>query len=215
MLNFNFTFVNTLIGLLIGIAVGVFATWFPGMLNMQSVATSLRAGRRKGFLFSGGLAVALATQVGITIIFAKFLAIHPEFIEFLKQSAIFLFCLLAVVFIIKGFRAREARKAEINKPYKGGPFWRGVGMGTMNLLNIPLFMAIGGWLSAAGYLPLGFWPRNAYVLGAGAGAMGVFSGYVIAAEWFNRRAAVFTRNINFFIGGFFILLVIIQGVQMI
>lgn len=88
-------------------------------------------------------------------------------------------------------------------------------MGVMNLLNIPLFFAIGGWLSTVGYLPLGFWPRNAYVLGAAAGAMFVYSGYVVLAKWFNEHVALFTRNINFFIAGFFLLLVVVQGVRMI
>jgi len=206
--------VETLTGLLIGMAVAFTATWFPGMLNMQAVATALRAGRRAGFLFSMGLALVIAAQVGITIFFTKFLRVNPELLTALRQWAIPVFLFLAVVFIFKGYRARAARKAEVEQPYSGGPFWRGAGMGVMNLLNIPIFFAIGGWLSTVGYLPAGFLPKSAYTLGAGAGAMGVFSLYVLLAEWFNRRAALFTRNINFFIGGFFVLLVVLQGIRM-
>ncbi|MEO0734277.1 MAG: hypothetical protein AAFZ52_15685, partial [Bacteroidota bacterium] len=90
---------DILTGFIIGVGVAIFATWFPGMLNMQAVATSLRAGRPKGYQFARGLAAALAIQVGVTIVFAKYLRLHPEVITLLKQSAIPIFLLAAAAFL--------------------------------------------------------------------------------------------------------------------
>ncbi len=184
------------------------------MLNMQSVATSLRVGKRAGYLFSAGLAVVLAIQAGTTIFFANFLSKHAEILEAMKNWALPLFLILAGVFIIKGIQALAERRAEVAAPYKGGPFWRGAGMAAMNLLNIPVFFALGSWLVSAGFLRAGFLPKFSYTLGVGVGAIGVFSLYAHLAGWFSRHAAMFTRNINFVIGGFFLILALVQWLRL-
>jgi threonine/homoserine/homoserine lactone efflux protein len=207
--------VEILNGFLVGLGTGVFITWFPGMLNMQAVATSVRAGERKAYAFSGGLAVVIGAQTALGVLFADLLTRNPAVIAGIKSWAIPLFLILAAVFTWKGFRARAARRAEIERPYKGGPFWRGMMMSSMNILNIPLIFAIAGWLIGDGYLSRDFLPRLAYVPGTALGTLGVFFLYVLSADWISKHAAYFTRNINFFLGGLFVLLAVIQAIQMI
>ena len=57
-------------GLLTGIGAGVFVTWFPGMLNMQVVATACRAGRDKAYAFSAGLSTVIGLQATLAVFFA-------------------------------------------------------------------------------------------------------------------------------------------------
>lgn len=206
--------VELLTAFLVGVGTGVFITWFPGMLNMQAVATSVRVGKRRSYLFSAGLATTIGGQTTLAVLFAEVLTGNPRVIPAIKEWAIPLFLILAVVFFWKGYRAREARKAEVERPYKGGPFWRGVMMSMMNVLNIPLIFALAGFLMSEGLLSRGFIPRLIYVPGTALGAYLVFLLYARLAGWISRNMALFTRNINFFIGGLFVLLAVVQAVRL-
>lgn len=200
-------------GLLVGIGAGVFVTWFPGMLNMQVVATACRAGRSKAYAFSAGLSTVIGLQATLAVFFAHLITGNVFILKGIKQWAIPLFLVLAVVFIAKGFSARAARRAEIEQPYPGGPFWRGFVSSAMNVLNIPFFLAIVGWLLSTGYLTRSFVPRVMFILGTGAGTLGVFFLYARLSGWISDHAAFFTRNINFFLGGLFVVLAAIQAVR--
>lgn len=213
-MGFYLCIVEILNGFLAGLATGVFITWFPGMLNMQAVATSVRVGTRKAYLFSAGLAVVIAAQTALAVLFANLLTDNPSILPYIKESAIPLFLLLAVGFTWKGFRARAARKAEKERPYKGGPFWRGMMMSSMNILNVPFVFALAGWLMADGYLSREFLARLFYVPGTALGALLVFFMYARLGDWISRNAALFTRNINFFIGGLFVLLALLQSIRL-
>jgi threonine/homoserine/homoserine lactone efflux protein len=207
--------VEFLTALFIGLAAAAGGTLFPGMLNMTAVSTSLTAGVRAGYLFAGGLAATFMLQAGVSIFFAKYLSQNPGIIEGMKQWAIVIFLGLAIFFTVQGFRARAARKAEIEKPYKGGPFINGMILAAMNFLTVPYFFALGGWLIADGYLAVSAGSKAAFTLGAGSGSLLVFGGYARLSDWISRNAAYFTRNINFFLGGLFVLLACIQGMRMI
>jgi threonine/homoserine/homoserine lactone efflux protein len=206
--------VEVIVAFLVGLGTGVFITWFPGMLNMQVVGTALRVGRRKAYVFSAGMAAIIGAQTTLAVLFANLLTTNPSVVPTIKQWAVPLFLVLALVFVWKGFRARAARKAEVERPYKGGPFWRGMVMSMMNILNIPLVFAIAGFLMADGYLSRDFIPRLFYVPGTALGALLVFVLYGRLSGWISRNMALFTRNINFFIGGLFALLAVVQVVQM-
>jgi threonine/homoserine/homoserine lactone efflux protein len=199
---------------LAGLGTGVFITWFPGMLNMQVVGTALRVGKRKAYLFSAGMALIIGAQTTMAVLFAKLLTTNPSVVPAIKQWAVPLFLILALVFTWKGFRARAARRAEVVQPYKGGPFWRGMIMSSMNILNIPFVFAIAGFLMADGYLSQAFMSRLFYVPGTALGALFIFTLYGRLSGWINRNMALFTRNINFFIGGLFAFLAVVQVVQM-
>lgn len=199
---------------LAGLGTGVFITWFPGMLNMQVVGTALRVGKRKAYIFSAGMAAVIGAQTTLAVLFANLLTANPSVVPTIKQWAVPLFLILALVFVWKGFRALAARKAEVERPYKGDPFWRGMMMSSMNILNIPLVFALAGFLMADGYLSRAFLPRLFYVPGTALGALLIFFLYGRLSGWISKNMALFTRNINFFIGGLFALLAIFQAVQM-
>lgn len=205
---------DILIGLLVGIGVGIFSTWFPGMLNMQAVSTACQAGRPKAYRFSIGMASVFPLQAGVSIFFANFLTDHPWIMDGLRRWAVPLLLAIGAVFIFKGFSARANRKADIIKPYKGGPMKRGFGMAMLNILNIPLFLALGSWLIANNYLPDFPLPKLIYIVGVGIGALIIFVIYTLMANWFARRAAILTRNINFVIGGLLVVLAAIQSIRM-
>lgn len=202
--------VDVLTGLLVGIGAGIFATWFPGMLNMQAVSTACRAGRPAAYRFAVGMSLVFPLHAAISMFFTGFLTDRPWIMRGVEEWAALLLLLIGSVFLFKGFTARAARKTDTVRPYRGGPLRRGFGASMLNILNIPFFVAIGSWLISRGYLPDLLRPKLVYTVGVGGGALGVFSVYARLSDWFTRHAAVFTRNINFVIGGLLLLLACFQ-----
>ena len=188
------------LGLVAGFSTGVFITLIPGMLNMQVVATSLRLGRRGGYLFAAGLVVVIAVQAVLAVLFADYLT-DFHVIPLIKKWAIPLLAGLAIAFTAKGYLAMRARhRHEDDKPYKGDPFWRGFMMSAMNILNIPFIFAVATFHVAHGYLPDAPLPRIMFVPGVVLGASTTFFFYARTAGWISRHASYFTRNIYFFLG---------------
>ncbi|WP_116126543.1 LysE family transporter [Lewinella sp. IMCC34183] len=205
---------QTLHAVLLGLAAAAGATFFPGMLNMTSVNVSLRAGRRAGYRFAAGMATALLFQAGLAVFFADYLTTHPSVLGNLRQWAVPVFLVLAVFFLLKGLRARVAEAAPGDRPYHGSPFLRGVALAVMNLMTVPYFFTISGWLLANGTLTATSVARLGFSVGAGAGALVIFGAYARLAEWMQRKALFLTRNINFLLGGLLALLALVQGVRL-
>ncbi|WP_420461291.1 LysE family transporter [Neolewinella sp.] len=200
--------------LLLGLAAAVAATWFPGLLNMNSVSVTLRAGRRAGYVFGVGMTVAFTTQAALAVFFASYFAAHPRILTFMRQWAVLVLLVLAAFFLVKGFRAQLQHEGPESKPYHGSAFVRGIALALMNFLTVPYFFAVCGWLLSDGYLQSDFGSRTGFTLGAGTGAMLIFGAYTRCARWMQRRAHFLTRNINFVLGGILILLALVQAIRM-
>ena len=55
----------------------------PGLLNMYAAKVSMKEGRKKGLLFSVGVCVTVILQTYVALMFARFLDMHPEYVELL------------------------------------------------------------------------------------------------------------------------------------
>ncbi|OAV44625.1 LysE family translocator [Lewinella sp. 4G2] len=209
----TFAAVDPVNGFLAGIATGIFISLLPGMLNMQVVSTSLRLGRNGGYVFALGMVLIIAVQATLAVLFADFLTGDLHIVTTIREYAMHILLVLALGFGIKGYFARNARKRKEDKKYTGGPFWRGVMMSAMNLLNIPFIFAIAGFLLAHETLPNSVSGRVAYIPGTALGSFAVLCGYSRSADWISRHAAFFTRNLYFFLSGMLALLAVVQLFQ--
>ena len=206
--------VEILTGLLLGLAAAAGATLFPGLQNMAGVSVSLRAGRRAGYAFSLGMALAFTGQAALAVFFAGYFTSHPAILTSMKWWAAPVFFFLAGVFIVKGYRVRVDSVAPEDRPYHGSPLARGILLALMNLLVVPYFFALGGWLLSDGHLDAAVSSRLAFILGAGAGAMIIYGTYARLANWMNRRVTFLTRNINFLLGGILLVIALVQSVRL-
>ncbi len=197
----------------LGFTAAAGATLFPGMLNMTTVNVSLRAGRSAGYALSAGMAITLSLQAGIAVFFARFLAANPYVLNQMKEWAILVFLFLAVFFLVKGYRAQAPDASHAERSYRGSPFLRGAVLAVMNLLTIPYFFAISGWLLADGRLSASAPARLVFTISAGVGALMIFAGYARLAEWMYRRARFFTRHINYFLSGLLLILAVAQWIR--
>ena len=199
-------------GIIAGLATGVFITLIPGMLNMQVVATSLRVDRQAAYRFSAGLALAIAAQATLAVVFADLL-VSFHLISGIREYAFPILAVLALGFTVKGYFARKARHEDREQPYHGDPFWRGLGMSAMNILNIPFIFAIAGFMVAHDWLTDSRAAGLTYIPAVATGAFSIFWCYGRLANWIDRRAAFFTRNIYFFVGGLLGVLAVVQALR--
>ena len=207
--------VELLTALLLGLAAATAATWFPGMLNLNGVSVSLRAGRQAGYTFSAGMAAAFAAQAAVAVFFARYFVAHPAILDGLRWWAAPVFLGLALFFVLKGVYGRQRSLASADgRPLQGSPFLRGIVVALLNFLTVPYFFAVCGWLVSAGHLPVHLGARLGFTLGAGAGALGIFGAYARMADWMQRHARFLTRNINFVLGGILVVLAVVQGLRM-
>ena len=206
--------VDFLTALLLGLVAAAAATCFPGLLNMNTVSVALRAGRRAGYIFGAGMTLAFTAQAALAVFFASYFTAHPSILAFMRQWAVLVLLVLAAFFLNKGFQAQLQHDDLASEPYPGSPFVRGIALALMNLLTVPYFFAVCGWLLSHGYLQGDLSSRTGFTLGAGAGAMLVFGAYARSARWMQRRAQFLTRNINFLLGGILTVLAVVQGMRM-
>ena len=182
------------------------------MLNMQVVSTSLRVGRRKAYLFNLGLVTVIVAQTILAVLFADYL-LRSNIVPTIKQWAIPILIGFALGFLAKGVLARKARHEHRVQEYRGGPFWRGLIISAMNVLNIPFIFALASFQVAHDILPITYLAKCFFVPGVALGAYGVFFGYARSAGWISRHAEYFTRNIYFFVGGLLAFLAVVQGIR--
>ena len=197
--------------LLFGFAMAAVGVALPGMINMTSVSTSLKKGLRAGLQFSIGSSIAIFFQVLIAVFFAGFLGRNPEIFIYLKRAAIFIFLVLSIVFLYQALHPKEVSGSS----RKGSAFLTGMVITNLNVLNIPYYFTFSTYLKANRFLSLQapfYW---FFILGSALGALSLLAAYAHFADYISKRAAYFTRNINYFLSGIFLMLAIIQVIQLI
>lgn len=193
-----------------GLAMASVGITLPGMVNMTSVNLSIRRGIRSAIHFSAGAAITVFFQAFIAVAFAGYIARHPEVFQFLKKAAVVLLLLFSLIFLYQALRnkAVEARKG------KGHSFLLGILVAGMNVLTIPFFFAFSTFLKANDWLSQGLAPRLFFVSGASIGALLLLAGYAHFAQFIAGRVNSLSRNMNFIMSGFFLLLAMLQIAQM-
>jgi len=197
-------FINVTCGIaVIGIAI-------PGLINMSAVQITLKRNLRAGILFSVGGAFVIFLQAIIGVGFAGYLAEHREILSMIKKLAILIFFILSIVFFYKGLRP----KLQKHSKGQGHPILIGMAIAGMNVLNIPFFFTISTIGQAHGWVDLqqtfGFFMMS----GLSVGGFCMLSLYSYFARYIDSHAGFFARNLNYFLSGLFLLLAVVQWVQL-
>lgn len=182
----------------------------PGMVNMTAVKVSIDAGFRAGVKFSVGGALALFAQAYFATTFAQYLSDHPEVLTYLKRTMLFLFTGLSIAFF---YMARQPQAFKTSNR-EGTPFALGFLVAGMNLVNVVFLFAMGTFLEAKGWISLQPPNKWLFMTGAALGCLLLLVLYSQFALFINRRARFFARHLNYFLSGLFVLLALIQLIQL-
>lgn len=210
---------NLLFSFLAGLGVTLGAVLLPGMLNMSVLRTCVRCGRRAALVYAAGICSIIAVQATIGVIGARYLSISQNLIESLEVYAIPVFISLAAFFFYRGYRKHfaeteeEEAEEETDSVREDRQFIDGLTISGMNVLAIPYYYALSGWLFGGGYLEPSLMARSLFVVGVTLGCFACFSVYAYGANWIRANVRTVTANINFIMGGIITLGVVIHSVR--
>ncbi|MCB0549597.1 MAG: LysE family transporter [Phaeodactylibacter sp.] len=182
----------------------------PGMVNMTSVSVSIKQGMRAGLWYSAGSSVTIFLQAYIAVAFAGFLSRHPQVFTYIRATSVAIFLALAFFFFYQALHSKEAKASR----RKGSPFLLGMAVAGMNALNIPYFFTMGALLKAEGLIHLYAPYHLFFISGITLSAFIMLSAYARFAQFILKRANYFARNLNYFLSGLFLVLAVVQGVQL-
>ncbi len=179
---------NALIGFF-GSMIGVIP---PGLLNMSAAKISIESGRKSALLFSTGVAITVAIQTTIALLFARYLDRHPEVIDTLQKVALGIFFCLTIYFFFfaKNTKRKEPRtvdRSDLNR------FMYGMFLAALNLLPLPYWVYLSisfnniGWFS---------FDQASIALTSLGSALGTFTMLSLYSRFFRTREETHKLRIN-------------------
>jgi len=182
----------------------------PGLVNMTVANQSMRYGFKSGVLACTGAALVIFIQAKIAVGFSHYLSVHAEVLTNIKILAILIFLVLSAVFFYQALRPRPQQ----GKRTKASPFLRGIAASGMNVLNIPFYFTATAYLEARGLII--FRPYSGWIVavGAGVGAFAILWIYAYLAGYLTRHAPAISRGANYFLSALFLLLAVVQWIQL-
>lgn len=182
----------------------------PGMVNMTSVSVSIKQGMRAVLMvqrrqFGNHIPASLHCRClcGFPQPASSGIHLHPGDVgSDLPGAGIFFF-----------YQALHSKEAKASRR-KGSPFLLGMVVAGMNALNIPYFFTMGALLKAEGLIHLYAPYHLFFISGITLSAFIMLSAYARFAQFILKRANYFARNLNYFLSGLFLVLAVVQGVQL-
>ncbi len=195
--------------LFLGVGTALLGLALPGLINMTSVSMSLSRGLRGGLYYSLGGATTIFFQALIGVAFAGYLSKHLEVFTSLRKIAILIFLILSIVFFYQALypKVKEGSKRT------GTSYLVGMAIAALNILNVPFYFTSGTFLQTTGWVKLTMPFGSFFVVGVAVGAFLGLSAYAYFAQYIDRRAQYFVRNLNYFLSGLFLVLAIVQVIQ--
>ncbi len=204
-----FYFLNFSLGTIFAV-IGVLP---PGILNMTAARTAIQRDVKTSIWFASGASLIVFFQAYVGMLLAKYLTTLPAVIETIQKAALVILSSLAIYFFYQGKRQHN----HDNKPgeNRGNGFSFGLFLSMLNVLAIPYHTAIASYFEAQELIRLENPFMSLYSTGASAGTFMVIWGYIRFAALIRRRAAYIARNINYILGIFCLVLLLITLIKLI
>ena len=195
----------------LGFMITVLSILLPGIVNMTAVTLSMKRGLYTSYRFSFGATLTITVQAFIAITFAGFLSKNPAILTFLKQTAVAIFIILGIIFLLL---ARHPKVTKKTTSSKGKPILLGIMVAWMNLLNIPYYFTFSTFFEAKGWIILDDPIKYTYLSGIAIGAILLLMLSGRFAQFITVSGPHLARNLNYFLSGLFFVMAIVQAVQL-
>lgn len=194
----------------LGFMITVLSILLPGIVNMTAVTISMKRGLLTAYRFSLGASITVTLQAFIAITFAGFLSNNPGVLTFLKQTAVAIFIILGIIFLLLARHPRVTRTTS----GKGKPILLGLIVAWMNLLNIPYYFTFSTFFEAKEWIILNDPVKYIYLSGIALGSFIMLALYGRFAQFITVSGSHLARNLNYFLSGLFFVLALVQAVQL-
>ena len=170
-----------------------------GMINMAVAHTAIRKGVVAGIIMGMGAAIVEFFQVWVALKFTWLFAEGGTVGNVLQVVAIGVFFAAGTYFL---FFAKAKRDAGEDKEEEESShdFFKGMGIGLLNLMVIPYWIFYGTLLTEQGLLERDNTYTTVFAAGAAAGAFGLLVCYAFLGAKILKKSESVTKWVNKFIG---------------
>ncbi len=171
----------------------------PGLLNITAAKISMNQGRKSATIFAFGVALTVALQTAIALLFARYLDQHPEIVQLLRQIALGIFICLTVFFFFIAKDTRRRTKTDVAKSKKGR-FFLGMFLAAINLLPLPYWVYISITFNGFGWFEFSTQALITCVIGAALGTLAMLALYIQFFKHMEGKRNLNKVNMNYVIG---------------
>ena len=179
-----------------------------GTINVSVAEESIRRGVRAGIIMSCGAAFIEFFQAYIALSFFNILSTNPE-----VERRIILYCI--PIFLVIGFYYLFKKNTNIAPaPTRGSNvigFAKGMMVTTLNLIAVPYYVFLGGYLHSAGLIRLEPQFAAAFSVGVVGGTFLVFFIYAQLGQYIRRKSEKLSKYASKVVGLIFIAIAISQA----
>lgn len=171
----------------------------PGLINMTVAKIGLKEGRVRALVFAGGASVVVIFQAYLALLFARFIAVHPEVVLLLREVGLVIFLALTVYFFVSAKKVKP-KQHQVKLHSKRSRFFMGMLLSALNFFPIPFYVLIGLTLASYQLFRFDAPQLQLFTLGAGLGAYTAFWCYVAFFKKMEKRTKGIQDNMNYIIG---------------
>lgn len=188
-----------LLHLIFGFVAALIGVIPPGLLNISAAKISMEEGRKSAATFAIGVGLTVLMQTYIALLFARYLEMHPEIIQLLRQIGLGIFFCLTVYFF---FVAKDSRRKPANEFTQTGKnrLFLGMFLAALNLLPLPYWVYISITFNAFGWFE--FTPNAILfcVIGSVLGTLTMLGVYIQFFKHLKSKKRASKINMNYVIG---------------
>lgn len=181
-----------------------------GTINVSIAEESIRRGVRAGIIMSLGAAFVEFFQAYVALSFFNILSTNPE-----VERTIILICI--PIFLVIGFYFLMKKNTVQTTPHTKASnvigFAKGAMVTTLNLIAIPYYVFLGGYLHSAGLIRLEPEFIAAFSVGVVGGTFLVFLIYAKLGQYIRKKSEKLSKYASKVVGAIFILIAISQALR--
>lgn len=180
-----------------------------GTINVSIAEMAIQRGTRVAISMAIGAAVVEFLQSYIALTFSNMLTQNEEIERTILLGCIPVFLLVGIYYLFKKNHA-------VPRPTKAANLMgaaRGVALSSVNLMALPYFVFIGGYLASANYINLKPESIAAFSAGVVLGSFVTFFIYAHLGQLIKRRSEKMSRYASKIVGVIFIVIAISQAIR--
>lgn len=183
----------------LGLIIAMLGVVPPGLLNMTAAKVSIEDGHTRGIVFSLGVCIIVIIQTLIALVFARYLSNHPDVIDILQRTALVVFILITIYFLLLANKDEKPDVEPIVKSKKSR-FFQGMLLSSLNVFPIPYQAYMGTTIATAGFMTLDITSVSSYVMGAATGTFVTLYVYVFFFDKIKNKKIKSQKTMNLLIG---------------
>jgi len=181
-----------------------------GLITLTIAQKTIEKGKRAGWQIALGATIMEFIYTLIALYGLESLSLESSWKIYMQIGTFFIFLILGIYYLFKP----PSKSKKINSSNQQIDFLQGIGVGMMNMLIVPFWLVVGVWLQSNGIQFENLFYILWFSVGSALGALLIFGVYVQAGDFILHKGQWVTEYANKIIGGLFLILAVIQLIQL-